>query len=118
MMRGPLYWEFVVVTAPFEKIKVLRTRGGKPDNVYGTYPRGFSCMMGVGDKVLVKFPGKSWLLKFKVVVHPDDYLAIKYGKKWGPLAGQYRALKNLTEAAFNNAGIDPAWVAREKEVKG
>jgi hypothetical protein len=110
MMRGPIYWEFVLVTRPFETIRVIRVRNGRKDNIHGTYPRGFSCMLGLGDKVFVKRDGKRWIKMFEIMLCPTgDYPAIHYGRTWGPFPNQYRALKNLKEGAFLNAGIDPSW---------
>lgn len=118
-MPNPIVWKFTLVTQPFEQLKVLRVRNGRKANVHGTYPKGFACHLMVGDRVLVKFPGKSWVKKFELVMRPEKssgatYPCIKYGKTWGPFAGQYRALKNLTPAAFENAGVDPAWELSEK----
>ena len=106
-MPSPTIWKFVLVTKAFEKLKVLRERNGKPDNIYGTFPKGFACYLTFGDRVFVKFPGKRWMLKFEIVIHPKGYPAVKYGKRYGPHPGQYRALKNLTQTALNNAGIEP-----------
>jgi hypothetical protein len=113
-MPNPIVWKFVVVTRPYEQIKILRIRNGKRDNIHGTYPRGFTCHLMVGDRVLVKFPGKSWQKKFELIMRPEredgsSYPCIKYGEKWGPIPGQWRALSRLSQAAFDNAGVDPAW---------
>ncbi len=109
-MTSAIFWKFTLVTRAFEKLRVLRTRDGKPDNVFGTMPKGFSCQLTIGDRVFVKVPGKRWMLKFELVLHPTrDYPAIKYGKRYGPFPGQYRKLKDLAPAAFSNAGIDPTW---------
>ena len=110
----PISWKFVLVTKGFEQLKVLRIRNGRKDNIHGTYPAGFFCELMVGDRVYVKHPGRTWLKKFELVMLPESESgftcpAIKYGKAFGPYPGQYRALKNLTKAAFDNEGIDPAW---------
>ena len=118
-MDDPIFWKFMIVTRAFEKIRVLRARDGRPDNIHGTMPKGFSCYLSLGDRVFVKFPGKHWMLKFELMLHPaKNYPAIKYGKRYGPFPGQYRCLNNLTPAALANAGIDPAWILRKSPTGG
>jgi hypothetical protein len=99
---NPIFWKFILVTKPFEKIKVLRTRDGRPANIFGTMPRGFSCWLTFGDRVFVKNPGKRWALKFKVLIRPGkkNYPAIKYGKLFGPYPNQYRAIRKLPASMF------------------
>lgn len=113
-MSGSFFWHFVLVNRPFEHIFVFRKRNGQWHNIHGTHPRGFSCDLAIGDRVLVKRPGNKWQLKFRVVLHPSrHYPAIKYGERYGPFPGQYRKLADLPEAAFANAGIDPAWISEK-----
>jgi hypothetical protein len=110
-MTSLISWKFVIVTRSFEKIRVLRARDGKAKNIHGTMPKGFSCHLSIGDRVFVKVPGKRWMLKFELMIHPRrKYPAIKYGKRYGPYPGQYRDLRGLAPGAFANAGIDPTWI--------
>ncbi len=104
-MRGPIVWKFVLVTTPMEYIRVVR-RGMKKYHIDGVKQRGFSALLHIGDSVYFKMPHQYWRKKFSLVIRPDrGYQAIRYGRQYGPIPDQYRALDNLPESAFENAGL-------------
>ena len=104
-------WEFVLVTAPIEKIWVV-TRRGVPVEKKPLF-EGYRAMLGVGDRVYFKANnpkyGPKWHLKFRLCLF-HGRPSIKYGSKYGPRRGRFNSLKRLPWAAFENAGIDPAWI--------
>lgn len=115
----PGFWRFVIITAPIERIRVIRVRpelGNLPNEVRR---RGFWLYLTVGDRVYYKSDHFPWRLKFKLgtrmdvrLKRPTAHPAIKYGERYGPYPGQWRSLARLSQAAFDNAGIDPAWISK------
>ncbi len=84
-----------------EQIRIVRR--GKLHKA-GTFQKGFTAQLTLGDRVYGKMPHQHWRKKFSLVVH-DGYPAIKYGERYGHIPGQARALKNLPQEAFDNAGL-------------
>lgn len=99
------FWEFVLVTHPFEELYVER-RGPGLHNIHGVQPKGFSARLTSGDKVYWKPRGRQWVLKFRLAEHYGRE-CIRYGETYGPHPDQWRVLENLPRQAFAHAGIDP-----------
>lgn len=101
--RNSIYWKFVVVTQAMERIKIVRR--GRIHKA-GTFQKGFTAHLTLGDTVYFKMPHRHWQKKFELTVRPDrGYAAIKFGRKYGPFPGQYRALSELPQEVFDNAGL-------------
>ncbi len=104
-MRGPIVWKFILVTTPMEHIRVVRP-GLKKYHINGVKQKGFSALLHIGDRVYFKVPHQYWRKKFSLVIRPGrNYQAIHYGRQYGPYPNQYRALKELPDSAFENAGL-------------
>jgi hypothetical protein len=104
-------WDFVLVTEPMEYLWVVTERGIKVTK--GTKLEGYRALLGIGDRVFFRARkikrGPRWNLKFRLTLY-QNRPSIRYGYNYGPRRGLYNCLRRLSGDAFENAGIDPAWI--------